>query len=143
MKTIQKVYAGSHYFNQGGIPAVFANNRVTLKARQYTRRSGVDVIGDGKAEEAAKSLKTRKVSKPNSSGLPGLILGQLSSDIEHIRASVKNRTEALELDADEEFRNTIINNLDQVDELQQEAARLQHKALKIYKKVVLKDIDCG
>lgn len=101
------------------------------------------MIGDGKAEEAAKSLKTRKVSKPNSSGLPGLILGQLSSDIEHIRASVKNRTEALELDADEEFRNTIINNLDQVDKLQQEAARLQHKALKIYKKVVLKDIDCG
>lgn len=30
MKPIQEVYAGSHYFNQGGTPVVFTNNRVTL-----------------------------------------------------------------------------------------------------------------
>ena len=103
----------------------------------------MEVIGDAEAEEIARSLKTRKVSNPNSSGLLGLILGELARNIEHIRASVKNSTEEIELDAHEEFRNTIINDLDQVDELQQEAARLQHKALKIYKKVVLKNIDYG
>lgn len=101
------------------------------------------MIGDAEAEEIARSLKNRKVSNPNSSGLLGLILGELASNIEHIRASVKNSTEEPELDAHEEFRNTIINDLDQVDELQQEAARLQHKALQIYKKVVLKNIDYG
>ena len=45
MKPIQEVYAGSHYFNQGGIPVVFTNNRVTLEARQYARRLGVESNG--------------------------------------------------------------------------------------------------
>ena len=62
---------------------------------------------------------------------------------EQLRASVKGRKEEQKLDTTEEFKRAVIDDLDKVDELQKEAARLQHEALKIYKKVVLKNIDYG
>ena len=62
---------------------------------------------------------------------------------EQLRASVKGSKEEQKLDTTEEFKRAVIDDLDKVDELQKEAARLQHEALKIYKKVVLKNIDYG
>lgn len=62
---------------------------------------------------------------------------------EQLRASVKGSIEEQKLDTTEELKRAVIDDLDKVDELQKEAARLQHEALKIYKKVVLKNIDYG
>lgn len=70
-------------------------------------------------------------------------IGSMCRNEEQLRASVKGSKEEQKLDTTEEFKRAVIDDLDKVDELQKEAARLQHEALKIYKKVVLKNIDYG
>ena len=70
-------------------------------------------------------------------------MGSLCRNEEQIKASVKDNKEEKELDTAEKFKRAVIDDLDRVDELQKEAARLQHEALKIYKKKKKKNIDYG
>ena len=43
---IQEVYAGTHYYGNNAKPVVITNNRVTVDARVYAKRLGVEIIAD-------------------------------------------------------------------------------------------------
>ena len=133
MKPIQEAFTGCHYFGNDGTPVVITNNRVTIEARQYARKLGVEVIGKAEGGKCDVGI----------TGLQGLLIGSMCRNEEQLRASVKGSIEEQKLDTTEELKRAVIDDLDKVDELQKEAARLQHEALKIYKKVVLKNIDYG
>ena len=51
-------------------------------------------------------------------------MGSLCRNEEQIKASVKDNKEEKELDTAEKFKRAVIDDLDRVDELQKEAARL-------------------
>ena len=57
MKPIQEAFTGCHYFGNDGTPVVITNNRVTVEARQYARKLGVEVIGKPELEEIRCSNK--------------------------------------------------------------------------------------
>ena len=57
MKPIQEAFTGCHYFGNDGTPVVITNNRVTIEARQYARKLGVEVIGKAELEEIRCSNK--------------------------------------------------------------------------------------
>lgn len=143
MKPIQEAFTGCHYFGNDGTPVVITNNRVTIEAQQYARKLGVEVIGKAELEEIRCANKKGGKCDGGITGLQGLLIGSMCRNEEQLRASVKGSKEEQKLDTTEEFKRAVIDDLDKVDELQKEAARLQHEALKIYKKVILKNIDYG
>lgn len=43
---IQEVYSGTHYYGNDGTPVVITNNHVTVEARLYANKLGVEIISD-------------------------------------------------------------------------------------------------
>lgn len=78
MKPIQEAFTGCHYFGNDGTPVVITNNRVTIEARQYARKLGVEVIGKAELEEIRCSNKKGGKCDGGVTGLQGLLMASLS-----------------------------------------------------------------
>ncbi len=57
IKPVQEAFTGCHYFGNDGTPVLITNNRVTVEARQYARKLGVEVIGRAELGEIGQSYK--------------------------------------------------------------------------------------
>ena len=72
---IQEVYAGTNYYGGNGKPVVITNNKVTVDARVYAKRLGVEIIADAEWVELKQVFKARKLINPNPhKGMLGIIL---------------------------------------------------------------------
>lgn len=145
---IQEVYTGTHYFGNDGTPVLFTNNRVSLEARIYAKKLGVEVIGDAEFKEVRDARKTGSIKNPNSQGLLAIILGACVGDLEYVKRSMMKPKE--KIDTKEELRLTLVNDFDKATEYTKEAARLQQeasyltqKALTLQKEALLKNLDYG
>ena len=57
MEPIQEAFTDCYYFGNEGTPVVITNNRVTVEARQYARKLGVEITGKAEFEEISHSYK--------------------------------------------------------------------------------------
>lgn len=145
---IQEVYTGTHYFGNDGAPVLITNNRVSLEARLYAKKLGVEVIGDAERKEIRETSRTQIIKNPNAQGLLGIILGACVGDLEFVKRSMEEPKE--KIDTKEELKLTLINDFDKATEYTKEAARLQQeasyltqKALTLQKEALLKNLDYG
>ena len=145
---IQEVYTGTHYFGNDGAPVLITNNRVSLEARIYAKKLGVEVIGDAEFKEIRDSYKTGSIKNPNAQGLLAILIGAVAGDLEFVKRSMEEPKE--KIDTKEELKLTLISDFDKATEYTKEAARLQQeasyltqKALTLQKEALLKNLDYG
>lgn len=145
---IQEVYTGTHYFGNDGTPVLITNNRVSLEARIYAKKLGVEVIGDAELKELRDSYKAKSIKNPNAQGLLGIMLGACVGDLEYAKRSMMKPKE--KIDTKEELKLTLISDFDKATEYTKEAARLQQeasyltqKALTLQKEALLRNLDYG
>ena len=78
---IQEVYAGTNYYGGNGKPVVITNNKVTVDARVYAKRLGVEIIADAEWVELKQVFKARKLINPNPhKGMLGIILARVCNN---------------------------------------------------------------
>lgn len=145
---IQEVYTGTHYFGNDGAPVLITNNRVSVEARIYAKKLGVEVIGDAEFKELQETLRTKSIKNLNAQGLLAILIGASAGDLEYAKNSMKETEE--KIDAKEELKLTLINDFDKATEYAKEAARLQQevsyfiqKSLALQKEALLKNLDYG
>lgn len=147
---IQEVYTGTHYFGNDGTPVLITNNRVTLEARIYAKRLGVEIIGDAELKMLRETRRDGKIGNRNFEGLLAVWAGASVDDLEYVRNSMGKASEIKEIDTKEELKITLVNDFDKATEYTKEAARLQQeasyltqKALTLQKEALLKNLDYG
>lgn len=145
---VQEVYTGAHYFGNDGTPVLITNNRVTLEARKYARKLGVEVIGDAELKELRQSRSEKRPVNPNSYGLHRLIMAYLSKDSEFAKEVLEEplkevrSTEQIEIALKDDF-DSAIEYTKEAARLQQEAAYCTEKALTLQKEALIKNLKYG
>ena len=146
---IQEVYAGTNYYGGNGKPVVITNNKVTVDARVYAKRLGVEIIADAEWVELKQVFKARKLINPNPhKGMLGIILARVCNNQSYLEASVQG-TPAPPTNK-EQLKLEIINDFEAAEEYLKEAARLQQsvaqyqqRAMTLQKEALLKNLDYG
>ena len=120
---IQEVYAGTNYYGGNGKPVVITNNKVTVDARVYAKRLGVEIIADAEWVELKQVFKARKLINPNPhKGMLGIILARVCNNQSYLEASVQGTPAPLT--NKEQLKLEIINDFEAAEEYLKEAARL-------------------
>lgn len=148
-RPIQEVYAGANYYGNGAQPVVITNNHVTVEARIYAKRLGVEIISDAEWTEIEQVYKSKKIINPNPSGrLLGIIIGYMVEDRDYLTRILFN-TPKPPSDIDK-LRLEIVNDLDEAEEYLKEAAHLEQKVMwykqrviELQKKAILANLDYG
>ena len=73
---IQEIYAGAHYYDDDGTPIVVTNNHVTVEARLYANKLGVEIISDTEWLEFRKALHGEITDPLQRTGLFGVMMGK-------------------------------------------------------------------
>lgn len=76
---IQEVYSGTHYYGNDGTPVVITNNHVTVEARLYANKLGVEIISDTEWVEFKRLMYGELTYTPQGTGLFGIMLWQVSN----------------------------------------------------------------
>ncbi len=141
---IQEIYAGVHYYDNDGKPVVVTNNHVTVEARLYANKLGVEIISDTEWAEFKKALNGELTDPIQKTGLYGVMLGQAIKSDDYIFNAVSD-TPAVEVLADKEkMKLQLQSDFDEAEEcvkeaayLQEQAAKYSQRALRIQKKELL------
>ena len=128
---------------------VITNNKVTVDARVYAKRLGVEIIADAEWVELKQVFKARKLINPNPhKGMLGIILARVCNNQSYLEASVQG-TPAPPTNK-EQLKLEIINDFEAAEEYLKEAARLQQsvaqyqqRAMTLQKEALLKNLDYG
>ena len=102
---------------------VITNNKVTVDARVYAKRLGVEIIADAEWVELKQVFKARKLINPNPhKGMLGIILARVCNNQSYLEASVQGTPAPLT--NKEQLKLEIINDFEAAEEYLKEAARL-------------------
>lgn len=150
-RPIQEVFAGCHYYGADGTPVVFTNQRVTMEARSYAKKLGVEIIGYAEAQELLLCRNSGKVINQDRIGLTGIIAGALTNHPEHIKKSIAaSKQDNQNTNKYEQEKAKIINNFEKAEEYLKEASILQQKALEysqqalmLQKEAIIRNLDYG
>lgn len=144
---IQQVFAGTSYYNNGGIPVVITNNSVTYEARLYAKELGVEIIADIEKEEMRQVIKTKTLINRNQGKLLSIMYAIIIHDktlIPDIQSKEPKRSNK------EELIKEITSKYDMAEEMSREAARLSLEAanktqesLRLQKEAMLMNLEYG
>lgn len=99
---VHEVFSGSNYYNNKGVPVVITNNKMTMKALEFAKKQGVEVISEYEWAEVENAENNKEILQ--NFGLLGIIIGKLLKDSNYIinatkgtqRAKVENKNDKLE-----------------------------------------------
>ncbi|MBQ2882359.1 MAG: restriction endonuclease [Alphaproteobacteria bacterium] len=147
---IQEVYSGTHYYGNDGTPVVITNNHVTVEARLYANKLGVEIISDTEWVEFKRLMHGELTHIPQRAGLFGIMVWQVSKDNTRI-SDTASASPTLEKNKDlESIKLQIKSEFDEAEEcikeaayLQEQALRYSQRALKIQQKAILFTLEHG
>ena len=147
---MQEIYAGVHYYDNDGTPVVVTNNHVTVEARLYANKLGVEIISDTEWTEFKKAINGELTDPLQRTGLFGVMLGQVIMDTNYISKAVSDAP-AVEIVPDKEkMKLQLQSDFDEAEEcvkeaayLQEQAAKYSQRALRIQKKALLYTLEHG
>lgn len=147
---IQEVYSGTHYYGNDGTPVVVTNNHVTIEARLYANKLGVEIISDTEWAELKKALNGNLIDPLQRTGLYGIILGQALKDTTYILNAVIATNTVAEPQGIEQIKLQVKSDFDEAEEcvkeaayLQEQAAKYSQRALRIQQKAILFTLEHG
>lgn len=147
---IQEVYSGTHYYGNDGTPVVITNNHVTVEARLYANKLGVEIISDYEWVEFKQAINGELKDPLQRTGLFGIILGQALKDDTYILNAVTSESTVEEISDIEQIKLQIKSDFDEAEEcvkeaayLQEQAAKYSQRALRIQQKAILFTLEHG
>lgn len=147
---IQEVYSGTHYYGNDGTPVVITNNHVTVEARLYANKLGVEIISDTEWVEFKRLMYGELTYTPQGTGLFGIMLWQVSNGNGSIpdytpaspTSEKKKDLESIKLQIKSEF-DEAEECIKEAAYLQEQALRYSQRALKIQQKAILFTLEHG
>ncbi|MEE1256083.1 MAG: restriction endonuclease [Lachnospiraceae bacterium] len=147
---IQEVYSGTHYYGNDGTPVVITNNHVTVEARLYANKLGVEIISDTEWVEFKRLMYGELTYTPQGTGLFGIMLWQVSNGNGSIPDSTPASPTSEKKKDLESIKLQIKSEFDEAEEcikeaayLQEQALRYSQRALKIQQKAILFTLEHG
>jgi len=147
---IQEVYSGTHYYGNDGTPVVITNNHVTVEARLYANKLGVEIISDTECVEFKRLMSGELTYTPQGTGLFGIMLWQVSNGNGSIPDSTSASPTSEKKKDLESIKLQIKSEFDEAEEcikeaayLQEQALRYSQRALKIQQKAILFILEHG
>ena len=147
---IQEVYSGTHYYGNDGTPVVITNNHVTVEARLYANKLGVEIISDTEWVEFKRLMSGELKNRPQRTGLFGIMLWQISKDNTCISDAISDSPASKKPKDLASIKLQIKSEFDEAEEcikeaayLQEQALRYSQRALKIQQKAILFTLEHG
>lgn len=148
---IQEVFTGAAFYGNAGKPVVITNNEVTISARTYAKKVGVEIIADSEWEEIKEAYYSKK-AKLKYSGLMGIVISGIIKNSKYAIQAVANESTHIisNLSEKDKYKLQLQSDFDIAEEYLKEEERLQLKAFKYrrmalerQKKAILASLDYG
>lgn len=148
---IQEVYTGAAFYNNIGKPVVITNNEVTISARTYAKKLGVEIIADSEWEKIKETNNSQR-AKIQHTGLMGIVISGIIKSSEYATHAVATESEHIvsTISEKDKYRLQLQSDFDMAEEYLKEEERLQQKARKYrrmalerQKKAILASFDYG
>lgn len=148
--SVNQVFAGTAYYDNGGAPVLITNNTATAEARLVTQKLKVEIIADAEWMEQQQVYESQRLINPHH-GLMGMIISYILGNPDYLGIkNVQDKLTPQQHSKIEQFKLNLSTMFDEADthmkeamSLQLKAAQHQQCAISLQKKALLRNIDTG
>lgn len=148
--SVNQVFGGTAYYDNGGAPVVITNNTATAEARLVAKKLKVEIIADAEWVELQQVYNSKRIINHHQ-GLMGMIISYMVGNANYL--AIENTRDKLTPQQHSEIEQFKLNLVTMFDEAeihmkeaishQLKAAQHQQCAIALQKEVLLKNIDAG